>query len=421
MGVRTKPAAVVKLVILSFALSMTGSSCPPAAPRPPETGGGGPVGSATGGLGTIDGHLEAGEYTNERPEVGYLSTGCTATLIAPRLILAAGHCFAWESSLEAPRGTTLATFEMKAADGKSSRRAGVTQITNLDQYGVYNTHDVAIASLEACVDDFATPAKIGAARPTSAVDVEQFGYGCRSRDPWCKTGKKPFIDGNKQKVTFKWGEGKASCPGDSGGPIFWSGNVVGVASGAYVCGEAADVYGDPVPHALHVDLARAMPCSGWMEALGVVHVSDPLAGLPHTSANKEVSWQLASGTRVRLFGGYTREVEFLDGEPVEIRHLGENVATVLGYRPKGVRVLFGIAKLDEDGTVWIQGPNKRIYLQTDGPSATPARILDGLKKVRGKRVMVKGSISHTLKTIEGRTETVAVVGATDAIAAFGLY
>ena len=55
-----------------------------------------------------------GTLTQERPEVGSLSFGCTGTLVAPDLVVTASHCVGYGSALQ--RGN-YGTFTIEAADG----------------------------------------------------------------------------------------------------------------------------------------------------------------------------------------------------------------------------------------------------------------------------------------------------------------
>lgn len=189
---------------------------------------------------TSTSELVFGAATSLRPEIGEITTSstmCTATLIAPSVILTAAHCLN-------PTQNSLTTLpgapRFAIRDFSGSRITFVIDRVhsfNWDSFapltpGVQLTSDVAIAHLDLPVAmSQAVPARIAAARPTNGAASTMFGLGCSDR-----IFQDPF--GTKRFVTFSFGTGTTSlCPGDSGGPEVFGdpaggGAVWGVSTGA---------------------------------------------------------------------------------------------------------------------------------------------------------------------------------------------
>lgn len=179
-----------------------------------------------------------GELTRERPEVGSLSVGCTATLIAPEVGLTAAHCFDYATREQPGR---YATFTIETAAGGERR-------FTVERYVSYSRNvgagDLALFRLtEAVPPDVARPAPLAATRPANGTPLTVFGYGCTQRN----TG----TDWRKRKATFPMGtQTNHLCPGDSGGPVFdtATGAVLRVNSGYYLDGFGTDIFGDVVQY-----------------------------------------------------------------------------------------------------------------------------------------------------------------------------
>lgn len=169
-----------------------------------------------------------GTPTDERPEVGIITnSGCTATLIRPRVILTAAHCVDYQTG---PRSDGFLTGhgEFFAIDYVSSRS------TSGLGWG-----DLAVARLTSAVPPSSavpTPNSYGDAGSNETVTV--YGYGCTDR----ATG---VGYGTKRKYTYPYYmryQLDLLCPGDSGGPtIHPYMGVVLVNSGYYLDG--GDIYG----------------------------------------------------------------------------------------------------------------------------------------------------------------------------------
>jgi hypothetical protein len=164
--------------------------------------------------------LVGGSSTNARPEVGYLSTNCTGTLVAANYIITAAHCFGYTNG---PRNDT---FQMKTTAGVDLPPSKVDYAymtgTALGDW------DFAFGRLATPVLNV-SPAGIGGA-PTGNEQVSAFGYGCTNRGTHNDAGIKRFIDytyGNSTQM---------NCPVDSGGPRFHgfhtgTGAIWGINSG----------------------------------------------------------------------------------------------------------------------------------------------------------------------------------------------
>ena len=146
--------------------------------------------------------IVGGTATNDYPEMGDIgmTSGCSATLIAPRLVITAGHCQAYGQPV--PSG---ALFRANATGATYP----VDFFWDLDQ-------DVGVARLSTPVpSSVATPRKVANRAPNAGELVATFGVGYN--DPNCTSGL-----GTKRYITWHYGDATSFiCQGDSGGPSFF--------------------------------------------------------------------------------------------------------------------------------------------------------------------------------------------------------
>jgi V8-like Glu-specific endopeptidase len=184
--------------------------------------------------------------------------GCTATLIAPQLMLTAGHCassgFLWSD----------VTFDRAPANlfAPASSPGFINAYVLADpQYNGDGTqgHDVALVFLSRPVTTVAPVAR--GSVPAIGSLVTGVGYGANS---FAQTGfgtkrESDFaVTAVNQHEVAAGNEGNNVCHGDSGGPILQNGAQVGVSS--YV--DTADCHGGG--HFMRID-----------DSLDFIHQYDP--------------------------------------------------------------------------------------------------------------------------------------------------
>ena len=175
-----------------------------------------------------------GAVSWDRPEVGAIS-GCTATLIAPEVIITAAHCLGFRSARTPGR---YGEFTIYGAGGGDRRSYPIDLYVSYSG-GSLGQDDVALMRLaEPVPADVATPARLAREEPARGASMAIWGFGCTRRG----TG----TDWQKRRYDFLEGAGTDNlCPGDSGGPVMTSGGeVVRINSGYYAGYPGGDIFGE---------------------------------------------------------------------------------------------------------------------------------------------------------------------------------
>ena len=202
-----------------------------------------------------DDNILGGSVDNGDPAVGAIrymdATGaeyiCTGTLIAPKLMVSAGHCavpavydvsFATTPNLSAPMGTqgwiTATAIASPLYDGNS-----------------VDGHDVSVILLSKAVNT-TLPAPLGNA-PAQGATLRTVGYGMDvNGDDGTGAGVKRqvsvAVDSVAAHEIVTGQQDQGTCHGDSGGPFFDAGGNL-VATTSY--GDDADCNGDG--HEMRID------------------------------------------------------------------------------------------------------------------------------------------------------------------------
>ena len=189
-----------------------------------------------------------GELTEERPEVGTISHGCTATLIAPEVVLTAAHCVSFRT---ANNPGNHGTFTIRS--GGQRHEYPIRRYISYSG-GNLGAQDIAIMELgERVPAEVARPVPMAPVTPADGTGLTVYGYGCTSRGSG--------TDWRKRKATFRQGEDTNHlCPGDSGGPVFdsSSGGILRINSGYWQNRFGTDIFGDvPTLYGRLAEQARA--------------------------------------------------------------------------------------------------------------------------------------------------------------------
>ncbi len=184
-------------------------------------------------LAGLEDKVVRGDLTDERPEVGSISMGCTATLVAPEVAITAAHCVNF-GTRNNPGNYGSMTFE----SGRGDRSYVVERYVSFSN-GDLGANDIALLRLAQPVpSEVASPAPIARATPPDGTTLTVYGYGCTRRG----TG----TDWQKRKASFTEGaDTNHLCPGDSGGPVFdeSTGAVLRINSGYWHDGFGTDIFG----------------------------------------------------------------------------------------------------------------------------------------------------------------------------------
>lgn len=166
-----------------------------------------------------DSEIRDGQFTYDRPEIGFVVTNgmsfCTASLISERAVLTAAHCVGY-GSYDGTEKQGWFRIEKSATENHDFDYDAFVSLGR-----GWGGDDIALLRLKTPVPaSIAKPAALASSEPTDRSDelVTLFGYGCSERPGVFGGGGWDDHSQKKQKRDFAMGPVRMVCPGDSGGP-----------------------------------------------------------------------------------------------------------------------------------------------------------------------------------------------------------
>lgn len=189
---------------------------------------------------------------------------CSGTLIAPTVVLTAGHCVDWRgfgyrTEAEAATNTLVLFDTLDVFDARQGFIVGATALTAHPQYDLDTAiHDSGVIVLDTAITD-RTPSPVDTRTGNPSLigqSVTLVGYGLTEVDNFDAFGvlysvkKKPvlcrnvdFSESDDEVVCFDQSDGKGAFAGDSGGPVFQNINGLKTIVGTVSRGEESGLKG----------------------------------------------------------------------------------------------------------------------------------------------------------------------------------
>ena len=183
------------------------------------------------GGGTEEAPIVNGTKATGYPEAALIDmngSACSGALIAPKVVLTAGHCTAGYSSF---------TVTLPFAGGQKSSGTGkVYDYNNSSQYVDPNTHDVGVVILSKAltIDKYPLVANKKVPDGTKVQNIGRINNGSFSNSALFISQPLSVSDATNHGFPFDYKASQVIQPGDSGGPVVIANthNIVAVNSGA---------------------------------------------------------------------------------------------------------------------------------------------------------------------------------------------